>query len=109
MKDSGKKMDIESLDLGELKELQAKVGKAITSYEDRRRKDALDAIKKAAQEHGYSVQELTGAGSSVRKTVEPKYANPSDPTQTWTGRGRKPRWVVEQLNAGKGLDDFAIG
>lgn len=109
MNDSAKTMDIESLDLGELKELQIKVGKAITSYEDRRRKEALDAVKKAAQEHGYSVQELVGAGSSVRKTVEPKYANPSDPAQTWTGRGRKPRWVVEQLDAGKSLDDFTIG
>ena len=38
----------------------------------------------------------------------PKYANPQDPTMTWTGRGRKPRWVQESLESGKELDDLLI-
>ena len=40
--------------------------------------------------------------------VLPKYRNPNDPTETWSGRGKQPRWLVAQLRAGKKLDDFRI-
>jgi DNA-binding protein H-NS len=40
--------------------------------------------------------------------VLPKYRNPQEPAETWSGRGRQPRWVTVQLKAGKKLDDFAI-
>jgi len=38
----------------------------------------------------------------------PKYQNPENHAETWSGRGRRPRWLTDQLRAGKGLDDFAI-
>lgn len=37
-----------------------------------------------------------------------KYANPNDPTQTWTGRGRKPAWIHEALEAGKSIEDLEV-
>jgi DNA-binding protein H-NS len=40
--------------------------------------------------------------------VEPKFRNPANPSQTWSGRGRTPRWVLELLGAGKVLDDLRI-
>jgi DNA-binding protein H-NS len=40
--------------------------------------------------------------------VIPKYQNPAKPTETWSGRGKQPKWVSAQLNSGKTLDDFAI-
>jgi DNA-binding protein H-NS len=40
--------------------------------------------------------------------VLPKYRNPDRPSQTWAGRGKKPRWIVAQLRSGKRLDDFRI-
>jgi len=41
-------------------------------------------------------------------TVFPKFRNPEQPSETWTGRGKKPRWLIEQLKSGKQLDDFRI-
>ena len=38
--------------------------------------------------------------------VLPKYRNPDDPWQTWTGRGKAPLWVNKMLTAGKTLDDL---
>jgi DNA-binding protein H-NS len=38
----------------------------------------------------------------------PKYRNPEDPTITWSGRGRHPRWLNELLAAGRAIDDFRI-
>jgi DNA-binding protein H-NS len=40
--------------------------------------------------------------------VNPKFRNPEPPHQTWSGRGRQPRWVSEMLEAGKSLDDLRI-
>ena len=40
--------------------------------------------------------------------VVPKFRNPSDPSETWAGRGRLPRWLSDQLRSGKKLDDFRI-
>ena len=40
--------------------------------------------------------------------VLPKFRNPSDPSETWAGRGKQPRWMVTQLKAGKKMDDFLI-
>jgi DNA-binding protein H-NS len=40
--------------------------------------------------------------------VLPKYFNPAAPTQTWSGRGKQPRWLVSALRSGSELDDFLI-
>ena len=41
--------------------------------------------------------------------VLPKYRNPSDPTETWSGRGKMPRWLKAQIGNGRIIDDFRIG
>jgi DNA-binding protein H-NS len=40
--------------------------------------------------------------------VHPKYRNPERPSETWSGRGRQPRWVGAQLSSGKRVDDLLI-
>jgi len=40
--------------------------------------------------------------------VFPRYRNPDDPSQTWAGRGKQPRWLAAQLRLGKRIDDFKI-
>ena len=40
--------------------------------------------------------------------VFPKYQNPQNPAETWSGRGKQPRWLVAQLRSGKKLDNFLI-
>ncbi len=104
------------MSLGELKSLEKKVGKAISKFEEREKKKALAALEQKAKEMGFSLEELTGAEATKgrrgkgkpRGKVAPKYANPADPSQTWTGRGRRPAWVTEALQAGKSLDDLSI-
>jgi DNA-binding protein H-NS len=46
--------------------------------------------------------------SSRGQSVAPKYRNPDNPTQTWAGRGLKPRWMTDALAAGRKMDDFLI-
>jgi DNA-binding protein H-NS len=40
--------------------------------------------------------------------VFPKFRNPAEPSETWAGRGKKPRWLTAQLKLGKQIDDFRI-
>jgi DNA-binding protein H-NS len=40
--------------------------------------------------------------------VFPKFRNPDDPSETWAGRGKQPRWLRRQLRSGKRIDDFRI-
>jgi DNA-binding protein H-NS len=40
--------------------------------------------------------------------VVPKFRNPDRPSETWTGRGRTPRWLAAQIKRGKRIDDFRI-
>lgn len=102
-------VDLNSMSLPELKKLQKDVTKAIDSFEERQRKEALAELDALARERGFTIEQLVGvAPLSKRKPIAPKYANPDDRSQTWTGRGRKPRWVVAALDAGKSLDDLAI-
>ena len=41
--------------------------------------------------------------------VVPKFANPDDPSQVWSGRGKRPQWVTEKLASGLTLEDLSIG
>ncbi|WP_141750791.1 MULTISPECIES: H-NS histone family protein, partial [Stenotrophomonas] len=40
--------------------------------------------------------------------VAPKYRNPANPNETWTGRGRQPKWMAALVQAGKSATDFLI-
>jgi DNA-binding protein H-NS len=40
--------------------------------------------------------------------VMPKYCNPEVPTETWSGRGKQPRWLVSALRSGHRLEEFQI-
>ncbi|GAA0706009.1 H-NS histone family protein [Dyella marensis] len=45
----------------------------------------------------------------AKGTVAAKYRNPEDPSQTWSGRGKRPLWLVAQLKKrGVTLDSLLI-
>ncbi|WBU60052.1 H-NS histone family protein [Paracoccus albus] len=102
-------LDLNNMSLKELLELRNRVDRSIAGFEERRRREAMAAIEEAAREHGFSLNELTGAKQSRRGgKIAPKYMNPDDGTQTWTGRGRRPHWIQAALNSGKTLSDLEI-
>jgi DNA-binding protein H-NS len=54
--------------------------------------------------------EAAGDATAVRKypKVLPKFRNPAAPGETWSGRGKRPKWLVKALAAGRKLEDFRI-
>lgn len=102
--------NIDKLGLKELMELDLKVQKAIAIAKERERAELKSKIEKMAAESGFAVTELfgTGRGGPKGRTVAPKYANPDNASETWTGRGRKPKWLVAKLSKGTAIEKFLI-
>jgi len=102
-------IDLTKLSLKELKDLQSQVAKAISGFEERRKREALVELEEKARAMGFSLAELTGAATPRKRSPSTaKYANPANSADTWSGRGRKPRWFIEALAKGKRPDDMAI-
>lgn len=105
-------MNIDTMTLPELKKLQKDVQLAIDSYAARQKAAAMAELEVRAKELGFSLAELTAAAAAKGKTHVPvvaKYRNPKNPEETWSGRGRQPRWLTVALTSvGAKLQDFAI-
>ena len=102
-------INLEKLSLPELKDLSRDVTKAITSFEERRKREAWLALEEKAREFGFSVSEL--AGTKVTRTRAPataKFKNPNNQDETWSGRGRQPKWFAEALASGLPEDKLRI-
>lgn len=106
-------INVDKLSLKELADLEAKVQKATAAARERERAKLKKKVADLAETYGFSVAELFGTsrgrGAVKGKSVGvAKYANPENKSDTWTGRGRKPNWLVERLKRGAKLVDFAI-
>ena len=121
-------IDLESLSSKELESLISKAKKRKTALQ--KRKPAATVRRKLAamaKAEGYTVAELfgsTGAADGARGTraarkgsatrgrklgkVPPKYRNPAKPSETWTGRGKQPRWLAAETASGRNLTEFLI-
>ena len=103
-----KTVNYDDMPLKDLLEVEAHVKKAIAIAKERERAELKQQIEAMAQSSGFSVNELFSGRSTKGKTVAPKYMNPDNKAETWTGRGRKPRWLVAKIDEGYTLEDFAI-
>lgn len=102
-------INLNDLSIKELKSLKGEVDKAIATYEERKRLEALMQMEEKARELGFSLRDLLK--HSVKKgraPVAPKFANPENPAITWSGRGRKPQWFIEALESGKTAEDMMV-
>lgn len=124
-------IDISALSAKELENLISQAKKRKTTLN--KRKPAAAVRKKVVallKAEGYSLEELFGgaaparagrpakaaksAAPAARKArkplgkVAPKYRNPANTAETWTGRGKQPRWLAAYTAQGKKLEDFLI-
>ena len=101
-------LDLTSLSLEELKSLQGRVARAIDTFEDRRRREALLAVEAKAKEMGFSLGDLYAASKQANSPRPAKFRHPENPDLTWSGRGRQPQWYKEAIEAGASPEDFMV-
>ncbi|MEX5747455.1 H-NS family nucleoid-associated regulatory protein [Massilia sp. X63] len=112
-------IDLLKLDYSQLRELGQQVAQQISVAEKQELKRAAEQIEEIAKSLNMSVPELldaTGVMSrKAKKTAsvanakgQARYQNPENESETWTGRGRKPFWLVKYLEAGGALDALRV-
>lgn len=99
--------DLSNMSVSELLAHRDVVDATIAQRKEEEKAQVLQDMKALAEERGFDFTEIVG-GKKPRRKIEPKYRNPADASQTWTGMGRKPKWLEAELAAGKTLDDFKI-
>ena len=95
-----KQSNIESMSANELWVLHERVRAVLTAK-----------LNLEMNELELRLAQLKGRNESARRpypTVHPKYRNPDRPSETWSGRGKQPRWVAAHLGSGKKVDDLLI-
>ncbi len=101
-------MDFTKMTAAELRQLRDDIDAAIVARQRQDRLDAKAAAEAAAAEYGFTLADLLRAEKPAKPASPAKYKNPDDPGQTWSGRGRKPGWLVSALEAGADITDLEI-
>lgn len=90
-----------------------KLQRKMRTLHTRQRRPVINSIIKSMQEYGISAEEITQAFDRRQKSptttssAPARYKNP-ETGDTWTGRGRPPRWIVDAEAQGKNRDSFLI-
>ncbi|HXD36677.1 MAG TPA: H-NS histone family protein [Rhodanobacter sp.] len=104
-------VDIKSLNHNQLNDL---ISKAQTRQHELRKEKVVklrEKIHALIKAEGYAFEDIFGAARKAKRTgakVAPKYRNPANPAQTWSGRGKRPHWFNDALKAGKKEKDLTI-
>lgn len=101
-------IDLDAMTIKELQELISEANSTIERKQEDEKKKLLSEMRQMAEDRGFDYDELTGAKKKERKRAAPKYQNPDNLKQTWSGMGRQPKWIEEQLASGKSLQDLEI-
>ncbi len=90
-------MDFTNYSLADLKEMLKELPAEIQRRELEARADTLAELERIAKERGYKLADLVASQKTeptkAKKIVPAKYRNPDNHDETWTGRGRAPKWL----------------
>ncbi len=104
-----KDTQLQRMNLKDLIRLKNRIENTIAQKRDKERTELRDKFRQLAAEKGISWTDIVGTGKAKpRGPVAAKYADPKDPTQTWSGRGRMPKWLSAKIKSGAKLESFKI-
>jgi DNA-binding protein H-NS len=109
-----KKLELESMSIDDLWSLHEKISEILSTRIASEKQELEKRL--AVLNRGWNAIEGDPAQSfdaqdKVRRKyprVFPKYRNPATPSETWSGRGKQPRWLVAAIKSGRKIDDFRI-
>jgi DNA-binding protein H-NS len=101
-------MALKTMPIAKLQDLKSKVEAAINAKMSERRRELETELSKLAQFGDRGGKAAKYGRGGPKGSVAPKYRNPQNPSETWAGRGLKPRWLAAAIKSGKTLDDFLI-
>ena len=103
--------NIEGLNFSQLSELNQQTQERMKTLKEEARVNLLHRLTETAAKEGFTLEEVVSPSKkkkSGKRASVPKYANPSDASQTWSGNGRAPAWLKKLEASGKNRDEFLI-
>lgn len=97
-----------------LEEIERQIKALQAEAEELKLAEGVEQLRLIVKTYGVGLQHFKIALGSSRKRkhaskkLPPTYRNPNNDAETWTGRGRKPRWLVAALNEGKTVEQCRI-
>jgi DNA-binding protein H-NS len=110
----GKKLDIEAMSTDEMWQLHVEIGRVLSVRLTSEKCELEKRLERLHRESGIPQTKPAAAGQNTRRErrryprVLPKYQNPNEPSETWSGRGKQPRWLTAALKTGHTIEDFVI-
>jgi DNA-binding protein H-NS len=109
---SMRKIDLETMSVDDLWSLHEQISKILSAritFEKRELEKRLAVLNRGI-EGADAPQSYNANGKARRKypRVFPKYRNPQTPSETWSGRGKQPRWLAAAIKTGRKIEDFKI-
>ncbi len=95
--------------IAELRQLSESIEEEIRRRQEQAVTDFYAHAKEVADQLGMSVDDILKPPSKKRARKLPSPTSPqyqNEDGQTWSGTGRKPKWLTEAIAEGKTLDDF---
>src|ERR1700686_1709663 len=101
-------MNLKPMSVDRLIGLRNRVRAGLSAKVVQERRTLESELAKLARFQGGGARSKSAFGRGARGAVFPKYRNPENPSETWAGRGLKPRWLTAAIKTGKKADDFLI-
>ncbi|WFU13523.1 H-NS histone family protein [Bradyrhizobium sp. CB3481] len=100
------RLDLEKMHLDDLWDLHQEILDVLDRRLESEKQKLQSQLDELGRKFGGSPKDIPQRRPYPK--VEPKYRNPTNPLETWSGRGKTPRWVVELLATGANLDELRI-
>lgn len=112
------KVDLKSMDIKQLEKLSKDIEKALDRITKKELSAAKVVMNKLLKSHGFTLSDLIEAEAKAKTSKwvpkkasqpsTPKFSDPADKAQTWTGKGGKPEWFKTAIADGKTPEDLSI-
>jgi DNA-binding protein H-NS len=101
--------NLDTMSHKELAQMEARIARLKIEKQNAERSELRQRITEMVRQAGLEMSDLFAKGRQGKGTVAVKYRDPQNPENTWTGRGRMPRWMAAATKGGKvKKDDFLI-
>lgn len=111
----GKKLNLDAMSVDEMWQLHEEISQILSVRLASEKRELEKRLAQLRRERETRHVEPSGAQprDAVRERrkyprVVPKYRNPSEPSETWSGRGKQPRWLAAALKTGRTIEEFVI-
>ncbi len=106
----GKRPDLDAMSIDEMWQLHEEISQVLSDRLTLEKRELEKRLAQLMRDKEIQSSAYLAAPRERRKypRVFPKYQNPDEPSETWSGRGKQPRWLKAALNSGHTIEEFVI-